>query len=256
MPWELPTKDLDLLALAKGYPYEHPGSSYLYRDGQVSPLASAGRANFDDRTPVIAHGSNRAPAQLKRKFDYLAGVDSEIPVTRGWLLDHDVVYSAHITRYGAIGANLQHAPGVRVELFVTWLDRPQLQRMHDTELGSKTYAYGRLTGVTLELEFGPVQALNAAGVYLSKRGCLTDDQHDGQPRTIGLAAVPAEGRPYRTMMQDEVLAYVQERYGGGEPLDSHILETIRNLDRRQELAEAMTEAAVPPAAPHFEEEIL
>ena len=59
----------------------------------------------------------------------------------------------------------------------------------DTELGSETYTYGRLTGITLELESGPVRALNAACVYLSKRGCLTDHRHDGQPRAIGLSAV-------------------------------------------------------------------
>jgi len=256
LPWELPTTDPELLALAKGYPYEHPGSSYLYRDGAASPLSEADGARFDGRTPVIAHGSNRSPAQLRRKFDYLAGDDSEIPVTRAWLCDHDVVYSAHITRYGAIAANLQHAPGVRVELFVTWLDAVQLERMHATEFGSETYVYGHLTGVVLDLEHGPVPSLNRASVYLSKRGCLTDHHQDHSPQAIGLAAVPAEGRPYRSLAQGEVLAYVQDRFGGDEHLDDHILETVRNNDRRQELVAAMTATAVPPAAPHFEEEPL
>jgi len=241
------------LALAKGYPYDHPGSSYLYRDGSATPLSAADAMRFAGRTPVIAHGSNRSPDQLKRKFDYLAGGDSEIPVTRAWLQDHDVVYSAHITRYGAIAANLQHAPGVRVELFVTWLNEVQLAQMHATELGSETYVYGRLTGIVLDLEHGPSPRLNEASVYLSKRGCLTDDEAAGAPRAIGLSAIRAEGRPYRALPQGEVLAFVQVRYGRVGHLDDHILETVRDHQRRGELVAAMTAAAVPPMAPHFEE---
>ena len=76
--------------------------------------------------PVIAHGSNRSPDQLRRKFDYLSGAASEIPVTRARLRDHDVVYSAHVTQYGSMAANLQYLPGVEVEIFVTWLTPPQL----------------------------------------------------------------------------------------------------------------------------------
>ena len=109
MPWALPQTETELLALAKGYPFAAPEGSYLLQDGAARPLETPGPEVFAGRTPVIAHGSNRAPEQLRRKF----GAGAQIPVTRAWLSDYDVVYSAHVTMYGAIAANLQHAPGVR-----------------------------------------------------------------------------------------------------------------------------------------------
>ena len=199
MPWSLPVTDTELLKLAKGYPYTRAEGSYLFADGRARPIA-AGCAQaelFGDRTPVIAHGSNRSLEQLLRKFAERA----EIPVSRALLADYDVVYSAHMTRYGAIAANLAHQPGVAGEVWVTWLDQAQLQRMHDTELGAEIYRYGTLSGIRLALEAGPVPELAEAGVYLSSYGYLA---LDGQP--VGLAAVPAEGRHAPALRQDEALS--------------------------------------------------
>ena len=70
MVWKLPEGDEELLALAKGYPYEAPEASYLYRDGEVRGI---GGADFRGRTPVIGHGSNRAPSQIRRKYGPAAG---------------------------------------------------------------------------------------------------------------------------------------------------------------------------------------
>src|SRR3546814_20831446 len=73
-----------------------------------------------------------------RKFGHLAGAASAIPVTRTWLGDHDVVYSAHVTRYGSLSATLHRAPGTRVQVYVTWLTEAQLPRMHETEIDRKS----------------------------------------------------------------------------------------------------------------------
>src|SRR3546814_11083724 len=86
------------------------------------------------RVPVIAHGSNRAPEQLHRKFGHLAGAASAIPVTRTWPGDHDVVYSAHVPRYGSLSATLHRAPGTRVQVYVTWLTHTQPPPMPETEI--------------------------------------------------------------------------------------------------------------------------
>ena len=149
MPWELPESKARLLDLARGYPYCRPEACYLFNAGEAKPLPdSVPLSNlFVGRTPVIAHGSNRSPRQLARKF----GETAEIPVSRAWLTDYDVVYSAHMTRYGAIAANLCHAPGTRVEVWITWLDEAQLRRMHETELGAEIYRYGLLEGVAIAL---------------------------------------------------------------------------------------------------------
>jgi len=250
LSWVLPKADDELLRLAKGYPYSAMGGSYLFRNDGLSALglrADKSHPLFEDRVPVIAHGSNRSPEQLQRKFAELPAADTVIPVTRAWLADHDVVYSAHVTQYGSIAANLRSAPGTRVEIYVTWLNPTQLKHMHATELGGENYAYGRLKGIDMLVEEGPRQRLDQAFVYLSRRGCLA---REDQP--IALAAVPAEGRSYGALQQEEVLSLVRDRHRPGRVLEDHILETIRHLPGRKALVEEMRRASLPDRATHFE----
>jgi hypothetical protein len=245
LPWKLPEADAERLALAKSYPFPVPGASYLFRAGRAEPLAAGTdeAALFADRTPVIGHGSNRSPEQLRRKF----GDEAEIPVSRAWLGDYDVVYSAHVTQYGSIAANLQHTPGARAEVYVNWLGEAQLKRMHGTELGGENYYYGRLNDVSLALETGPVALLTQAFVYLSTRGCLPDGSGP-----LGLAAVASQGRPHEALHQEAAIALVRDRHRPGRELDAHILETITNAQGRKALVAEMEEGAVPSKAPHFE----
>ena len=241
----MPRSDDKRLALAKGYPFDAPGFSYLFVDGGHRPLPAGGLPGglFDGRVPVIAHGSNRAPAQLARKY----GNGARIPVSRAWLGDYDVVYSAHVTQYGAIAANLQHAPGVKAEVYVNWLSEDQLARMHETELGGENYFYGRLAGISLALEAGPTAELSEAFVYLSTRGCLPDGAGP-----LGLAAVASLGRPHGALHQEDAIALVRDRHRPGRELDAHILETISNAQGRKALIAEMQQNAVPAEAPHFE----
>ncbi len=245
MSWSLPENDAARLALAKSYPFPVPGRSYLFRDGVARPLESgtSRAALFAERQPVIGHGSNRSPEQLRRKF----GARVEIPVSHAWLRDYDVVYSAHVTRYGSIAANLQHTPGAVAEVYVTWLTGDQLGRMHETELGGENYYYGRLGGVSLGLEAGPVAALAEVNVYLSTRGCLA---RDGAP--LGLAAVASTGRPHADLDQVGALDLVRRRHRPERELDPHILETIRDPEDRKALVAEMEARALPAEAPHFE----
>jgi len=251
LSWALPTADDELLRLAKGYPYGAIGGSYLFRNDGLSALGACGdgleQTLFEDRVPVIAHGSNRAPEQLQRKFADLPAAETQIPVTRAWLADHDVVYSAHVTQYGSIAANLRSAPGTRVEIYITWLNPTQLSLMHATELGGENYAYGCLRDIDLAVEDGPQPRLDRAFVYLSRRGCLAEA---AQP--IGLAAVPAQGRPYDALHQEEVLGLVRDRHRPGRVLEDHILETIRDLPGRKALVEEMRRDSLPDLATHFE----
>ncbi len=245
MPWPLPESPAARLALAKSYPFAAPGRSYLFRNGVARPLASgtSQAAIFAARQPVIGHGSNRSPEQLRRKF----GARVEIPVSRAWLRDYDVVYSAHVTRYGSIAANLQHAPGAVAEVYVTWLTEDQLGRMHDTELGGENYDYGRLNRVSLGLEAGPVAGLGEVNAYLSTRGCLARDG-----AAIGLAAVASKGRPHASLDQEGALELVRRRHRPERDLDHHILETIRDAKGRKALVAEMMAQALPAEAPHFE----
>ena len=254
MPWALPETDDALLRLAKGYPYAAPAGSYFYRDGATTALggaalgAAVAAARAEGRVPVIAHGSNRAPEQLHRKFGHLSGTASEIPVTRAWLADHDAVYSAHMTRYGAISATLHAAPGTRVQVYVTWLTEAQLPRMHETEIGLGNYGYGRLNAIELAVEGGP--ALAEAFAYLSVHGCLADPEQTSAP--LALAAVPAERRRHRAVDQEGALAVLRAGHHPDDDLDAMILANIRNVEQRRRLVEALQRGAVPRSVPAFE----
>jgi hypothetical protein len=248
MAWMLPKSDDELLALAKGYPYETPGFSYLFSSETVQPLNGADQTLFRGRKPVIAHGSNRSPAQLSRKFGNWSPQESLMPVTRAWLMDYDVVYSAHITQYGAIATNLHYAPGHRIELYLNWLDEKQLEFMHLTELPSENYRYGCLADVRIEIEGSvPEAELNTAMVYLSNRGCFAPDGHP-----VAAAGLPGDGRAHPPKGQEEVLIAVRDLYQPDEALDDHILQTIRNPELRKQIVDQMKKCALPPQAPHFE----
>jgi hypothetical protein len=249
MPWALPETDDALLRLAKGYPYAAPAGSYLYRDGASAALvAPLDPALIEGRVPVIAHGSNRAPEQLHRKFGHLSGDASAIPVTRAWLAGYDVVYSAHVTRYGALSATLHAAPGTRVQVYVTWLTEAQLPRMHETEIGAGNYGYGRMSGIGLAVEGGP--ALAEAFCYLAVHGCLCDPERAGTP--LALAAVPAEARVHRAVDQEGALTVLHQAHHGGLALDAMILAHIKDLERRRRLVAALQATCVPWSVPGFE----
>jgi hypothetical protein len=239
-PWRLPDDPAERLALAKGYPYHAPARGYLFRHEAVRPLAEA---EFRGRTPVLGHGSNRAPAQLARKFAHFEGQDAEIPVTYVWLSGYDVVYSAHVTTYGAIASTLQHAPGCRVRVALTWLDDRQLERMHETE---GHYAFGRLDGVPVAAEEGPEPTGHDVMMYLSDHGCLLDAD-----APVGLAAVPAEGRAHRALHQEQALALVRDRVAAAAELDRFILEAIADPELRFRRIEALQAHAAPCRVPHF-----
>jgi hypothetical protein len=181
-----------LLARALGYPYAAHDGDFLFRDGRASPLDPG--LGLETLTPVIAVGSNRAPAQLARKF---AGLDVAVPVTRLRARDVDVVHAAHMAGYGAVPATLAASPGTTVELWITWLDDRALARMDATEAVGVNY-----DRVTVELDWeapgprAPVRAL----LYAARRGLL---RLGGAP--VALAAVPAASRRHPAMSQEQVL---------------------------------------------------
>lgn len=247
--WTLPSDPARRLEIAKGYPYDAPANSYLFRDGRAHPLSEATAGDpFAGRWAVLGHGSNRAPGQLARKFAHFAGAASEIPVTYVWLDDYDVVYSAHVTAYGAIASNLTHAPGCRVRVALTWLDGRQLERMHETE---GAYAFGRLAGATIAADAGPDAAQTDIHMYLSDHGCLLDA---GAP--VGIASVRAHGRPHQAVDQIRVQQMVRDKLAGalvGEAdLDRFILHALADPDTRMHRIRTLAAHAQPSHVPHFE----
>lgn len=222
-----------ILARARGYPYAAPGHSYCYRGGAVAAFDPAARAG---RTPVLACGSNRSPERLRQKF----GADAEIPVETAVLADHDAVFSAHISRYGAVPATIHGAPGTRVSLAVTWLDDAQLEVMHQSEVGAWNYRVVALDGALVTLDSGgePAQVL----AYASRRGHFV---HDGG--AVALSAVQAEGRRVPEMTGAQVLDEVHRRFARDADPDAFIMRLVQDADYRRSCTAALAADAGPVA---------
>lgn len=235
-----PPSDLDPLVRAKTYPYDIPAHSYLFENGSFRAVEDLG-AHTAGLVPILACGSNRAPAQLARKYHDFAAVS--IPVERAWLADFDVVYAAHITGYGSVAANLQHVPGARVEVSITWLGEALLERMDATEGRGFDYDFARLEKLSLATEGGAL--LSEAYAYVYRKGCL---RHDGDH--AGIAEIASEGRRHASFTQPDILRQVQARLGGGGDLDGFIRENIQDTALRYAREARLQEDALPNAWPH------
>jgi hypothetical protein len=218
------------LARARDYPYPYPGRSYTWRSGRVDAFD---RNEIRDRTAVLAVGSNRAPDQLSRK--YFGKTDSPIPVEHVRLRDFDIVYAAHLTRYGAVPAMLQHAPGTIVETAVTWLDGAQLEIMHLTEGG---YHYAAIEDIDLTFDDG--EEARSVHLYVGREGHLV---HDDAP--VPLAEIAAERRIQPARSTAEVLNLVRRRVAPETDGESFILRLIDDETYRRGHTARIAADAVP-----------
>jgi hypothetical protein len=172
-----------ILSRALDYPYATPDRSYLYRDGEAHELPGGG-PDLSDRTPLLSYGANAAPEALARKLASLPGV--ELPVRRAELEGYDVVYSAHLSPYGAVPATLLESPGTVAPVFV----------LHPT-------AGQRALLTASEPNYDLVE-VNGIAAYRSKHGCL---ELDGSP--VALAAVHSAGRTLPELDEPAVLERVR-----------------------------------------------
>lgn len=171
-----------ILRRALTYPYAAPERSYLYREGRAEELPD----DFDlsGRRPLISYGANAAPEALALKLAALPG--EPLPVVRSQLQGFDVVYSAHVSPYGAVPATLLESPGTVAPVFV----------VHPTE-----EQHALLTATELNYD---LVAVGEAEAFRSKHGCL---DLDGSP--VALAAVRSRGRTLPELDQPALLERVR-----------------------------------------------
>jgi hypothetical protein len=225
------------LARARDYPYSIPARSFVYRDcgaGEFDPSLCSGR------TPVLAIGSNQSPQRLAEKF----GDDAShvIPVQRARLKDFDVVYSAHVSTYGAVPAMLQVSEGSEVDLAVTWLNGAQLEIMNHSEARAANYAFALVDELELGLEGGGRSS--SAYAYVSSRGHLS---HDGD--AVALAAITCGGRRYREMSTAQALEVVRGRTAPEMDADAFVLKLVAEESYRRAVTMMLAADAVPFAHP-------
>jgi hypothetical protein len=171
-----------ILRRALTYPYAAPERSYLYRGGEVEELPE--EFDLSGRAPLISYGANAAPEALALK---LASLPREpLPVLRSQLHDFDVVYSAHVSPYGAVPATLLESPGTVAPVFVIYPTDEQRALLTATELNYDLVGIGE------------------AVAYRSKHGCL---ELDGSP--VALATVRSEGRTLPELDEPAVLERVR-----------------------------------------------
>lgn len=225
------------LMRALDYPYAIPDASFTLVGGAAAPFAPALRRG---RVPVIGYGSNQSPDRLRQKY----GTDhTPIPVQRARLADHDVVYSAHLSVYGALPAALRRASGTSVAVAVTWLDADQLVVMHASE--AHNYVYAALTGVHLALDDGTV--LDSAHAYLGKRGNFAVDGS-----AVALAAIAAEGRRLTALLQRDALDLARARIAPESDLASFVAATVDDAaERARRIARLAAHAIAAEHPPHI-----
>jgi hypothetical protein len=171
-----------ILARALTYPYATPECSYLYRDGTAAELPE----DFDlsGRTPLLSYGANAAPEALALKLASLPGVP--LPVVRSELQDFDVVYSAHVSPYGAVPATLLESSGTVAPAFVIYPSEEQQALLAATELNYDLVQIGGMPA------------------FRSKHGPLS---LDGSP--AALAAVRSRNRTLPELDEPAVLERVR-----------------------------------------------
>lgn len=186
-----------ILKRALEYPYAVPEASYLYLDGEARELPPDD-PDLTGRIPLLAYGANAAPTALARKLATLPGV--EMPVLRAELEGFDVVYSAHVSPYGAVPATLYESPGTIAPVFV----------IHPT-------AEQRALLTASEPNYDLVE-VNGIAAYRSKHGCL---ELGGSP--IALAAVRSAGRTLPELDEPAVLERVRAHLAPDASLEDFIL---------------------------------
>lgn len=178
-----PEETTAILRRALRYPYATPERSYLYRDGAAHELPAAG-PDLSGRTSLLSYGANSAPESLARKLATLPG--SELPVIQAELEGWDVVYSAHVSPYGAVPATLIESPGTIAPVFV----------IHPT-----TEQRTLLTASEPNYDLTEVDGIAA---YRSKHGALSIGG-----REVAVAAVRSSGRTLPELDEPAVLEHLR-----------------------------------------------
>ena len=167
---------------------------------------------------------------MRRKF----GDAATVPVSRAWLADHDVVYSAHVARYGAIPACLFPAPDTRVAVWITWLDDTQLARMHETEAVGIAYDYAHIDAALADGRgvAGVESLVIAAGAALSRSRTAAGAVRHRRRKS------PASGGA------GEILDRLHQRHGHGA-FDAWLDQLTQNADLRHQVTIALAADAIP-----------
>lgn len=206
----IPPRGCDAAAVehALGYPWERPSGSYLLTEGAgvelLSDLSAGERrralerfaSTAGGRSPLLAIGSNAAPATLERKLAHFETEDDRaVLALTGRLRDFDVGVAAQPTLYGSMPATLFPSPGTEVCAIVLWVTPDQFTQLTWSEI---SYRLGRLrTRFEVDDEDAGFDEVLA---FVSRFGAFCVG---GAP--VAMAAIGAEGRTAEALTQERLL---------------------------------------------------
>jgi hypothetical protein len=202
----------DVVERALGYPYTAPRQPFVQLGHRTLDPAEVD-IDRAARTPVLAYGSNAAPQVLSRK---LALSDQPVLVVPARLAEFDVVYSAHISPYGAIPATLQRSRGTEVQVHVIYMTSAQIGVISATE---PNYVPTLLEGTDCLLEEGG--DLGEVSAYISRHGCLLRDGSE-----VALSAVPATGRAFAALSEPEAIEHIRASLCPDDALEAFVLANV------------------------------
>lgn len=206
----------DVLERAMDYPYPVPAHPFVQLGHSTLDPAEVD-VDWRERLPLLAYGSNAAPKALAHK---LALSDDPVLVVPASLRDFDVVYSAHISPYGAVPATLQHSPGTVARVHVVHVTREQLVLVSATE---PNYEPTLLEAVDCRLAGD--ELVTELSAYISRHGCLLIDGSE-----VALSAVQATDRRFAELSEPEVLEYVRGLACPAESLETFVLGNVTDPD--------------------------
>jgi hypothetical protein len=188
----------ELVRRALAYPYDPPAGSFVQLGERTLPVPPE-EIDIAGRRALLAYGANAAPEALTRK---LAGLPPEpIAVLRVALTGWDVVYSAHVTRYGAVPAAVVPSPGTVASVHLVFPSDAQLAAIAATE--GTNYELRELNDFEAELEIGG-EGPREIDAFISVHGPLL---LDGAP--VALAAIPARDRAFAELTTPEMIDRVR-----------------------------------------------
>ncbi len=223
----------DVVERALGYPYTAPWEPFVQlRHETLDPDEI--EIDRSDRTAMLAYGSNAAPEVLSRK---LALSDQPVLVVPAWLDDFDVVYSAHISPYGAVPATLQRSPGTRVRVHVVYMTNAQVGLVSATE---PNYESALIEDAVCHLDDG--ETISGPAAYLSHHGCLLSEDTE-----VALAAVEATDRSFPALGEGDVLERLRALFCSDESLETFVLANVTDPALSQARSARLPRRPLAPA---------
>lgn len=188
----------ELVRRALAYPYDPPAGSFVQIGDRTLPVPPE-EIDVEGRRALLAYGANASPEALTRKLAHLP--PRPIPVLRVSLSGWDVVYSAHVTRYGSVPAAVVASSGTVASVHLVFPDDEQLAALAATE--GRNYRLEQPVEFTAELEIGG-EGPAEIDAFISIHGPLL---LDGSP--VALAAIPARRRVFPALTTPEMIDRVR-----------------------------------------------